>query len=181
MPMSAILTLYSDANTMTIDTSCTAGSQLWFGGVDFLLAHFLACMLFLRFTSGATPTNLLMVNMVAGLHSLHAFSRGRMLGFEQGTSCTESRCIIYSVTITGLKINDFVQPDKIIMTDHVLIWHRFRKMSLLKSILDWFSYEASNQCWKPALCDLIYAHCVCMSVKGQIGTRIVILSFLAKI
>ena len=135
MPMAAILvpilTLYSHVNTMTIDAFCTAGSQLRFG-VNFLPAHFLACMLFLRFTSGATPANLLMVNMVAGLHSLHAFSRGRMLGFEQETSCTGSRCIIYSVTITGLKSNDFEQPDKIIMNDYVLILHRFRKMSLLK-------------------------------------------------
>ena len=34
--------------------------------VDFLLAHFLVCVLFLRFTSGATPANLLMASMVVG-------------------------------------------------------------------------------------------------------------------
>ena len=34
--------------------------------VDFSLVRFLACMLFLRFTSGVTPANLLMASMVAG-------------------------------------------------------------------------------------------------------------------
>ena len=34
--------------------------------VDFLLTRFLACLLFVRFTSGATPANLLMAIVVAG-------------------------------------------------------------------------------------------------------------------
>ena len=48
---------------------------------DFLLAHFLARALFLRFTSGATPADYRSQHG-SRLHSVQACSRGRMLGFK---------------------------------------------------------------------------------------------------
>ena len=52
-----------------------------------------------RFTSGATPANLMTGQHGSPSHSLHAeLSRGRMLGFEQGISRSEHRCSIHSAT-----------------------------------------------------------------------------------
>ena len=49
--------------------------------VDFLLVCFLACVLFLRFTSVATPANVLTARMPARCIP-YMLSRGRILGFE---------------------------------------------------------------------------------------------------
>ena len=59
---------------------------------------------FLRFTSGATPADLLAASMAAScVPYMHICSRGRMLEFDRETSCTISRCAIHSATATRFK------------------------------------------------------------------------------
>ena len=61
--------------------------------MDFSLASFLVCMLFLRFISGLTPTNLLTA------HSLHAFSRGRVLGSDRRCAIDFVPCLCTFCTL----------------------------------------------------------------------------------
>ena len=60
-----------------------------------------ACNGFLRFTSDATPADLLMASIAAGYISYIYFGRGRMLGFEEKTSHAVSGHTIHSATATG--------------------------------------------------------------------------------
>ena len=55
-------------------------------------------------TSGATPTDLLVASMTGQFHSLHAFSRGRILGLDLETLHTDSRRAIHSTTATDYSV-----------------------------------------------------------------------------